>query len=202
MTRPFLLTLFLIGTLSGMTQIIGERVNKYAIQNAIDTYLVYSFPCSGGISFDSCQYDEPHYLIWQQNGDFFLKRFDYCKTYKILSLDTANPLTYYMTNKTIIDQEEIKQPTYFDVRKTRKKIDSVTVTSTVSHSCFHKFQSPLMNNPKYKYADTYDLGFKTFEDGTKNIYYEDNIKTKFKSLIDLTTALIKQLETGNKFASE
>jgi hypothetical protein len=121
MIRSFLLTLFLIGASTGMTQIVGDGVNKFTIQNSSDTFLVYSFPCFGDISFDSCQYDEPHYLIWRQNGDFFLKRFDYCKTYKTLSLGTANPLTYYLKNKTIIDQEEIKQPTYFDVRKTRKK---------------------------------------------------------------------------------
>jgi hypothetical protein len=59
-----------------------------------------------------------------------------------------------------------------------------------------------MSKPNYKYADMYDLGFKTFEDGTKNIYYDDNKKTKFKSLIDLTMTLIKQLETDNKFVSE
>ncbi len=63
MTRPFLLIFLLIGTLPGMTQIVGDRVNKYAAQNSIDTFLVYSFPCSRGVTFDSCQYDEPHYLI-------------------------------------------------------------------------------------------------------------------------------------------
>lgn len=71
MIRYFLLTLFIFGTLQGMTQTVGDRVNKYATQNSIDTFLVYSFPCSGGVSFDSCQFDEPHYLIWRQNGDYF-----------------------------------------------------------------------------------------------------------------------------------
>src|SRR6478752_4517589 len=112
MTKLSLLTLFLIGTLPGMTQIVGDRVEKYVAQKSIDTFLVYSFPCSGGISFDSCQYDEPHYLIWLQNGNFFLKRFDYCIIYQTLSLDTSNPLTFYLNNKLIIDNEQIRQPTY------------------------------------------------------------------------------------------
>jgi hypothetical protein len=53
MARLLLLTFLLIGTLPGITQIVGDRANKYAVQNSIDTFLVYSFPCSGGISFDT-----------------------------------------------------------------------------------------------------------------------------------------------------
>src|SRR5688572_17657507 len=129
MTRPFLLTLFLIRALPGLTQIVGDRVDKYVAQNSIDTFLVYSFPCSGGIPFDSCQYDEPHYLIWQQKGEFFLKRFDYCKTYRTLSLDTSNPLTFYLVNKQRIDKEQIRQPTYYEVKKKKKTIDTLMATS-------------------------------------------------------------------------
>lgn len=202
MTRPFLLTLFLFGTLSGMTQIVGDRVTKYATQNSIDTFLVYSFPCSGGVSFDSCQYDDPHYLIWRQNGDFFLKRFDYCKTYKSISLDTSNPLTFYLKNKRVIDKEEIRQPTYYEVKKNKKTVDTLMVTSSVSHSCYHKYRLPLTKKPKYKYADTYDLNFKTFENGRNNIFYNYNQKTKFWALIDLTTTLIDKLKEENKFLDE
>jgi len=203
MTRPILLTTLLLGTLPGITQIVGDRVNKYASQNRIDTLLIYSFPCSGaGVSFDSCQYDEPHYLIWQQNGEFFLKRFDYCRTYQTLSLDTSNPLTFYLKYKRIIDKQEIQQPTYYEVKKSKKTVDTLIVTSSVDHSCYHKFQLPLTKKPKYKYADTYDLDFKVFENGKKNIYYAYNQKTKFKALIDLTLSLIKQLESDNKFQNE
>ena len=200
MPKLLILVLFITSTFSAYPQIIESRVNKYVTKGGIDTFLIYSFPCSGYISIDSCHYEESQYLIWKQHGNYYLKKFAYCETFKTISVDTANPLTYYLKNKTIIDREEIKQPTYFEVRKKRKTIDTLTVTSTVSHSCSHKFQSPLMSSPHYKYADTYDLSFKIFDDGTKNIYYEDNLKSKFNSLIDLTTALIKKLQTDNKFA--
>ncbi len=202
MTRPFLLILFLLWTLPGLTQIVGDRVNKYAAKNSIDTFLVYSFPCSGSISFDSCQYAEPHYLIWRQNGGFFFKRFDYCHTYLTLPLDTANPLTFYLNNIKIIDKEQIRQPSYYEIKKNKTTVDTLMVTSTVDHSCYHKFQLSFATKTKYKYADTYALDFKTFDNGKKNIYYNYNQRTKFKALIDLTIVLINKLEKENKFHDE
>jgi hypothetical protein len=202
MTRLLFLTFLLIGTLPGKTQIVGDRANKYAAQNSIDTFLIYSFPCSGGIPFDSCQFDDPHYLIWRQNGDFFLKRFDYCKTYKTLSVDTSNPLTFYLSNKRIIDKEEIRQPTYYEIKKKKTTVDTLMVTSSVSHSCYHKYQLPLTKKAKYKYADTYDLDFKTFDNGKKNIYYNYNQRTRLKALIDLTTSLIDKFKGENRFQDE
>lgn len=170
MARLFFLTLFLVATLPGMTQIVGYRVDKYVAESSIDTFIVYSFPCSGGISFDSCQYDEPHYLIWRQNGKFLLKRFDYCKTYRTVLLDTANPLTFYLSNKRTIDRQQIYQPTHYEVKTTKKTIDTLMVTSSVDHSCYHKFQLPLTKKPKYKYADTYDLKFKVFVTMERKIF--------------------------------
>jgi hypothetical protein len=202
MTRPSLLILFLLWKLPGLTQIVGGRIDKYTTQYSIDTFLVYSFPCSGGVPFDSCQYDEPHYLIWRQSGSFFIKRFDYCKTYQTLPLDTANPLTFYLNNKRILDKEQIRQPTYYEVKKNKTKVDTLMITSTVNHSCYHKFRLSLTKKPKYKYADIYDLDFKTFDNGKKNIYYNYNQRTRFKALIDLTTELIKELEKENKFQDE
>ena len=72
----------------------------------------------------------------------------------------------------------------------------------VDHSCSHKFKLPLTTNPKYKYANTYDLDFKFFDNGRKNIYYVYNQKTKFKLLIDKTTTLIKEIDSRNEFEPE
>ena len=202
MTRLFFLGLLVTLTFSGLTQIVGNRVDKYIAQNSIDTFMVYSLPCSGGFSFDSCQYEESHYLIWRQDEKFFLKRFDYGKTYRVLSLHSPNPLTYYMNNKRIIDKEQIHQPTYYQVKKNKTTIDTLMITTAVDHSCYHTFRLPLAKKPKYKSADVYDLDFKTFDNGRKNIYYNYNQRTKFKGLIDLTTKLIKQLEADNKFEGE
>jgi len=200
MTRFCFLTSFLFLTLAGKTQIVDDRVDKYIAQNSIDTFIVYTYHCSGCvISFDSCGFDEPHYLIWKQNDSCFLKRFDYCTTFKTLTLDTANPLVFYLDNRLTIEEEEIKQPTYFEVKKGKKTIDSLIITSTRSHSYFHKFQLSFVTEPKFKYADTYDLAFEKFDDGKRNVYYDYNQKTKLKTLIDLTVLLIDELKTKNKF---
>lgn len=200
MTRLLLTTSFILLTLTGETQIVDDRVNNYISRNSIDTFLVYAYHCSGCIiSFDSCGFDEPHYLMWKQNGNYFLKRFDYCTTFKTLTLDTTNPLAFYLNNRPAIEEEEIKQPTYFEVKKRKKTIDSLIVTSTRSHSYFHKFQFPFVAETKFKYVDTYDLEFEKFDDGKKNVYYDYNQKTKLKTLIDLTVSLIDALKTRNKF---
>lgn len=66
MSRLILLIFLLIDTLVGKAQIVGNRANKYAVENSIDTFLIYTFPCSDGISVDSCHLDDPHFLIWKK----------------------------------------------------------------------------------------------------------------------------------------
>ena len=203
MTRTLLLTLLLISTLPAVSQIVGDRVNKYVAKHSIDTFIVYSLPCSGYISFlDSCYNDISHYLFWQQSGVYYLKRFDYCKAYRTLTLDALNPLAFYLTNEHIIDSEQIRQPTYYEIRKKKKTVDTLMYSSTVSHSCFHTFQISLANMPKYISVDIYDLEFKMFDDGKQNIYYDYNQMTKLKVLIDQTVKFIKHLETDKKFENE
>ncbi len=203
MTRAFFLALLLIRTLPAVTQIVGDRVDKYVAQNFIDTFIVYSFPCSGYISFlDSCRNDVSHYLFWRQNESYLLKRFDYCKTYQTLTLDTVNPLAFYLTNEHIINEEQIRQPTYYEVKKNKKTVDTLMYILTESHPCYHTFKFSFTNKPKYKSAAIYYLEFEMLDNEKKNIYYNYNQKTKFKSLIDLTIKLIKQLETENKFEIE
>lgn len=138
----------------------------------------------------------------EKSGSFFLKRFDYCKTFSTLSLDTFSPLSFYLLNERIIDKEEIRQPTYFEVKKNKTSVDTLMTTSTISHSCYHKYQISLRNKTKFKYADTYDLDFKTFDNGKRNIYYTYNQGTKFKHLLGLTTSLIDKLKEENRFQRE
>ena len=198
-----ILTFFFCLTFITKAQTVEYKIDKYVEANTIDTFLVYSFPCSGqGVWFDSCKPEDPHYLIWKQKGRYQLKKFDYCKTYKTIQLDTINPISFYLLNKKDIDRDKIRQPTYFEYKKTDKKIDTLQITSMVDHSCSHKFKLPLTTNPKYKYANTYDLDFKFFDNGRKNIYYVYNQKTKFKLLIDKTTTLIKEIYARNEFEPE
>ena len=198
-----ILTFFFCLAFITKAQVVEYRVDKYVEANLIDTFLVYSFPCSGqGVWFDSCKPEEPHYLIWKQKGFYYLKKFEYCKNYKTIQLDSNNLISFYLLNKKDIDREKIRQPTYFEYKKKGKKIDTLQITSMIDHSCSHKFKLPLTINPKYKYANTYDLDFKFFENGRKNTYYSYNQKTKFKSLIDKATILIKEIDARNGFEPE
>jgi hypothetical protein len=199
MKRLFLLVPLFTFALAAKSQ-IDYRIETYLDRHDIDTFLIYELECSGYVELDSCQFDEPHYLFWRQNENFYLKRFDYCKEYRIISLDTANCLIYYLKNKRNIDKEEVKQPTYYETKKIKGKTGKVIVTSERSHPCYHKFR--LSREPEYKYADTYDLDFKEFDNGRKNINYSYNQNTKFKKLIDLTTTLLQTLERENRFEVE
>jgi hypothetical protein len=201
-----LLFLFLVFALASSAQSqIDYRIETYLDSHKIDTFLIYEFECSGEILpgdvlSDSCQFDEPHYLFWKQNGSFFLKRFDYCKTFKPIVLDTINPLRYYLQNKKLIHKEEIKRPTYFETKKIKNKIEKVQVNLVVDHSCCHRFR--LSRDSEYKYAYTYYLDFKEFDNGKRNVYYTHNQITRFKKLIDLTSTLLKVLEKENQFQPE
>ena len=201
MARLLILTFLHILTFTTQAQIVGYRVDKYVSEKAIDTFLIYSLSCSGGsIRFDSYKNDDPHYLIWKKEGNYFLKKFDYCNNFKIIILDSANPLIFYLVHKKVINKEQIKPPTYYEIKKKNKP--RLVVTSMVSHSCFHKFALPFKEKQQFKYADTYNLDFIKFDNGKKNIYYNYNQKTKFKALIDLITGLIMQLDLNKKLEPE
>ncbi|HTE27748.1 hypothetical protein [Flavitalea sp.] len=195
----FLFTFFAI---TPQAQIIEHRVEKYVVEQAIDSFIIYSFSCGGCISFDSCEYETSQYLFWEQNGNYYLKRFDYCKTYKHFLLDTLNPFNFFLKNRKVIDKEEIKQPTYFEVKKNRGKVDSLTVTSTIDHTWYHSFAIPVQRKLEYIYASIYDLDFNEFDNGKKNINYDYNQATKLKALIDLTTTFIEEIKANNKFVIE
>lgn len=200
--RLFFVILFLSMTFLGLTQVVSKQVDKYVIENRIDTFLVYSYPCNGYIPIDSCGYEESSFLIWQQKGNYYLKKFDYCSHFNKIPIAPFNSLSYYLSNKTDIDNEEIRQPAYYEVRMRKNKIDTLQYSSMVSHSCSHKFQLPFSEKGKCKYADTYDIDFKDFNNGKQNVNYTYNQNTKFKKMIDMTTSLIERFETGNKFQKD
>jgi len=202
MKQLLLLNFFIAFFLIGSTQIVESRVAQFISSHSIDTFLVYSVPCSGSVYLDSCQYDDPHFLFFKKKDNYYLKRFDYCTTYQPLLLDANNPLTYYLEDKAVIDTEEIKPPTYIEVKKKRNKVDSLLTISSVSHSCYYKFQLSFGKEPVYKYANSYDLEFKVFDNGKDNMYYTYNQQTKLKALIDLTSLLIKNLNADKKFKTE
>lgn len=202
MVRTFVLFILVFGSLSGTTQVVGDRVNQYRTKHAIDTFLVYSLPCTGGVWLDTCDFEDPHYLFWKHNGQYFLKRFDFCKTYQTLSLDTTNPLSYYLANRSRIDKEEIRSPLYYELRRHKDTVDSIAYTLTQNHSCYHKFQFPFTKIGTYKYAGTFDLDLKYFDNGKLNLNYRYNQDTKLKVLITMTTSLIKNYIKYKGFQEE
>lgn len=202
-----LLSLFaLFLTVSLKAQVVDEKIeNELSIlrKNHVDTFLVYSLSCNGGlIPLDTCAYEPTQYLFWTKNSMTYLKRFDYCKEFKPVQLDTLNPLNFYISNQVLIANEVIKQPTYYEIKKTKKGIDTVLNTITVNHSCYHRFDFVLNGNTTTKVIDNFDLEYVKFDNGKKNIYYRYNQRTRQKMLIDVISKLIDILKQENKFEAE
>lgn len=202
--KRFLLTSLITFILSqGYSQIVENRVKDFIQKKSLDIFFVYSYRCNGCVFiYDSCNSDDTHYLIWKEKNEYFLKRFDYCKAYKTLPVDTINPLKFYLLNSKIIDKEVIKEPTCYEIRKRNGKVDTLIRTCIVDHYRYHYFQFPFGKKSKFKEANTYYLDFHFFDDGRKNIYYHYNQQTKFKALIDLVTKLISHFKEKNSFEPE
>jgi len=196
----------LLMTVSMNAQVVDEKVqNELNSQKQahVDTFLVYSLICNGGlIPLDTCAYEPTQYLFWTKNLKTYLKRFDYCKDYKPIQIDTLNPLSFYFANQILIGKEVIKQPTYYEVKKTKKGVDTILNSITVNHSCYHRFDFVLNGDTTTKVIDNFDLNYVKFDNGKKNIYYSYNQRTKQKKLIDIISKLIDILKHESKFETE
>ena len=203
MTRllPFLTIFFSTVSFGQSLNDIDIEVKKFQDslkQKGIDTLFKYSLACSGLILYptDTCNFYESSYLLWKQNGNTFLQKFDGCKLYKPLLLDTINPLTFYILNRKKIDGEIIYHPAYIE----SKHGDTViTIEQTIDHTCFYEMTFLINKRKVFKYVSEYDLTFKNFENGRKNMYYNYNQQTQLKRLIEQITQLLKQLGTDDKF---
>jgi hypothetical protein len=202
MIRLLLLMLCAYFPFPTSAQLIDKKIETFVEQQKVDTFMVYSFPCSGEILLDSCGYEEPRYLFWKFENNYYLKRFEYCKTYKLIQIDSINPLRFYLTYKRIIDHEKIKPPTCYVFKHVKNKIDTLIESSSVDHSCYHTFLLNIGKQSLTKYADVYDLDFVKFDDGRKNIFFVYNNRTKLKSLVDQTKECLKEFETGGKYVLE
>lgn len=187
-------------------QVIDDKIQieiNRLIQAHVDTFLVYSLSCNGGlIPLDTCAYEQTRYLFWAKNVKTYLKRFDYCKDYKTIQIDTLNPLNFYFNNRLLIAKEVIKKPSYYEVKKTKKGIDTILNTITVDHSCYHRFDFVVNKDTITKVVDIFDLNYIKFDNGKKNIYYRYNQRTKQKKLIDIVSNLVDGLNRDNKFETE
>jgi hypothetical protein len=183
-------------------QILEHRIESFAKEQKIDSFLIYTISDSDDISPDSCLWEKPHYLFWQQKGQWFTKKFDYCQTFKKVLLDSINPLKFYLLHKSKIEKEEILLPEYHQTvtRKGRKEVHTVTLQA--GHQLSHKFQFFVGGGATLKYAGKYDLELSKFDNGERNINYPINQKTKLKALIDITSKLIKYLNDEKRHYTE
>jgi hypothetical protein len=178
-------------------QVIDQRIEIFTRDLKLDTFLIYSFPCSGGMSFDSCATEETHYLFWVQNGKYYVKKFEYCHVFQSVIIDTSGILPFYFSNAHIIDKETIKPPTYYKIRKSKTGFDTLRMSSFVDHSCYHELSFHIKNRIVRKTVDIYDLDFAKFDSGERNIYYRYNQRTKLKALIDKIVPLTKLLNVNS-----
>ena len=183
--RTLFIPLILL-TISSNAQVIQERIQnqiKVLKQSKVDTFLIYSLTCNGRLpALDSCSYEESQYLFWVRNSNSYVQKFDYCKNYSSLALDTLNTFLFFLANRIQIEKEKIKMPTYIKSKK-GNVVDKVV--SLVDHDCFNEISFHIKNELIHKTVSEYDLNFEKFDNGRKNIYYNYNQSTKLKRLIDL-----------------
>ena len=200
MTKLAFLMLLVISGLSSIGQTVQQKVERFAKEIGVDSFYVYSYPCIGySYPIDSCKRKDIHYLLWAKKNKYFIKRFENCSFSSSIQIDTPNPMKFYILNNHLIDKEVLKPPTYYSYEKRKNKIDTLTVSSSVDHSCHHKFVFHLGGKSVEKWYDTYDLNFKKFDNGQKNIYFDFNEKTKSNTLINEMTELLDLYNSSKKF---
>jgi hypothetical protein len=190
---------FLIFFIGSFMNVNGQGVINVRIKNEIerlkiDTALIYSFTCSGCSTSDSCSKERPQYLFWKQNDRFYIRRFDYCKDYVAIVSNAKNPLGFYLRHREVINNEEIKPPTFKKVVRKESSADTVLLTSSVDHSYYHELTLHLEDKIVRKSIDVYNLQSKKYNDGLLNINYDSNRKTQSYNLVNRISEFIKACE--------
>jgi hypothetical protein len=195
MTRIFFLIQLSWLSYFAIGQNVEQKIQKFVNNQRIDSFITYSYPCIGGAYlFDTCRTYDTHYLFWVKDSKYYVQQFKPCKTSKTISIDSINPLLFYINNKQTIDTEKIRPPTYYDYKKKKNRIDTIEVITTISHSCHHTFSFNLKSKSIIKSVDIFNLDFINFDTGQKNIYYDYNQKSKLKNLIDDITKVTDKVD--------
>ena len=84
---------------------------------------------------DTCNFFDAHYIFLKAMAQHILQRIDDCNTYKSISVDIANPLTFYIARKKKIDHEIIYPPTYVQSQHgdTRTSFEQ-----SIDHTCYYE----------------------------------------------------------------
>lgn len=162
----------------------------------IDTLFEYNLECVRYSNIDICNLFAAHYIFWKQNDKTYLQRIDECNTYKAILLGTANPLTFYLTQKKKIDQEIVYSPAFVELQHDGH---GILIQQFIDHTCYHEMTFSINTKKTVKSVSDYDLNFKTFGNGRKNMYYDHNHQTELKKIIEQITGLLKALDGDKKF---
>jgi hypothetical protein len=197
----FLLVMFFGSHLFGQAQVLEKRIQKFAAEKNIDSFLVYNYACNYCI-IDDCSWEEPHYLFWKQSGAWYVKRFDYCQTFQTLQLDSLNALTFYLQHHNEMNKEQIKQPNNKKISKRMDRKDAPRSASAARFTCLHYFNFHAKGQLNKILADAHDLNSVEYLNVQENDHYTYNQKTQLKRLIEITELMIKQFNAENRFIAE
>ena len=203
-----LYTLLLLSIFSGF----ASAQTRYTIWDfrdslkltGIDSLMVYSQECAGSAPvfvIDNCFIRDPYYLMWRSNGKFYIKRFDQCHRYRLIEIDSLKPYQFYFKNKTTIDTEEIRPPTFAQYFKKGNKFIRQENIIVAEHDCVYKFFLSVNGQTSEKKVSWFNLTNKNF-DGRKNINYDRNQRTRLKELIDAIDDTVSQLQENKMIVIE
>ena len=116
-------------------------------------------------------------------------------SYKTKLVDTINPLTFYIAQKKKIDHEIIYPPTYI---QSQHGDTGTLISQSIDHTCYYEMTFIIRGKKIIKNVSDYNLTFKTFDNGRKNMYYNYNKHTQLKKLIDFLTQFAKQIDTDKQ----
>ena len=191
LTLTILLTQFLFSSGQEITVKINETIDSLK-QLQVDTLLIYKNYCVGCDFNEPCRFEPSMFLFWKQNGQTLLKKFSNCERIQEILVINDSPLDFYSKHKATINSEKIEPPTYYEITKRNKKMDTTVWTQHVDHSTFYDFQFILNGLYVELSIDAFDLETKSMSHNKMNVFYERNNATKTKELIFLTDAAVSQ----------
>ena len=182
--------------------IVDDRIKNEINQMKVDTALVYSITCVGCSILDSCKKEASHYLFWKKNGLFYIKRYDYCKSYNKIELSKKNPLTFCLQNMQIIKKEKIKPPTYQKIVENGDKVDTQLIAHYGDDSDYYDFSVFLKEKVFKIHFDVNNVVEQFDTNGKRNIYYNSNRKTKLFALVNKIDGLISSINMNKAWQAE
>jgi hypothetical protein len=145
-----------------------------------DTIICYYVDCIGSIYIikkDSCSTYRAKYLLWANNGQYLIQRFDDCSDYKPLVLGSSffRILNHYY-NK--IEHDKLEYPKYTIWIEGKKQ----TYYTMIDHSCHTIFEIVIGNKVLKKDLDEYALETKYIDGKYLNLNYSRNKQSYLNKL--------------------